>query len=301
MTALSLLFISNTHADMGSAGADFLMLGSGAAPSAVGGSPAAVSYGINSLMWNPAGITKISHREFSATHSEWLEGVRYEFFGCAQKVKNTGTFALSVFYLHMSAIEKRLLNGTEDGSFSASDMSASISFGREISANLSLGTNLKLINQNIDKENAFGVALDIGGMYNIKDTSFKLGGALLNIGPSMKFIKTRYPLPLALNIGGAYSYGTYEISLNLLHRILEKESSASFGIEYKPIAYLSLRGGYLLTLAGSAITNNSIGENGISNLNAGLGFKVKDHQIDYTFTPFAQLGNTHRISLTGRF
>jgi len=34
---------------------------------------------------------------------------------------------------------------------------------------------------------------------------------------------------------------------------------------------------------------------------AGLGLKFSNYQIDYSFLPYADLGNTHRVSFTARF
>lgn len=40
---------------------------------------------------------------------------------------------------------------------------------------------------------------------------------------------------------------------------------------------------------------------GFSELGGGVGFRLHNYRLDYAFVPFANLGNTHRISFTGKF
>ena len=77
----------------------------------------------------------------------------------------------------------------------------------------------------------------------------------------------------------------------------------SIGTEYAAFSTLSLRAGYLAAMAGSAAssgaTTDRFGE--LSGVGAGLGIKMGGYKLDYSFTPFGELGNVQRISLGARF
>src|SRR5690348_6207186 len=64
-------------------GAAFLKIGVGARPIAMGSAFTAQADDVNAIGWNPAGLGRMQRSELSATHTEWLSDLRYDFLGAA--------------------------------------------------------------------------------------------------------------------------------------------------------------------------------------------------------------------------
>jgi len=67
------------------------------------------------------------------------------------------------------------------------------------------------------------------------------------------------------------------------------DGSVYMGAEFLPIPYVALRAGYAQTHTES------------SGLRAGLGLKIKDLSFDYAFSPYGDLGMTHRYEMSMKF
>ena len=84
----------------GNTTAAFLKIGVGARPIGMGNAFTAVADDINSLAWNPAGLSLLSRRELGVMHSELFADTRYDFLGYAHPMK-TGTLGLGINYLSL--------------------------------------------------------------------------------------------------------------------------------------------------------------------------------------------------------
>lgn len=295
---------------VGTTGATFLKIEAGARPVAMGGAFVAVADDANTTYWNPAGLAQIGEREITAMHNEWLEDIRYEFLGYAQPIKSEGRaqgFGVSVMCLYMSGLESRTTETIEpEGTFGAYDIAVAGAYAREVGKGVSIGANIKLIQQKIEDETAWSGAVDIGLLYTlpgprrkVSKGKFQLGFAVQNIGPGIKFIKESDPLPLNIKAGIARTLELKSIKSKLtlafdVNAPIDNVPNGHFGVEfvYQKIKDIELAGriGYK--------TNTISDLNALSGLSAGVGFLWKRLALDYVWVPYGDLGNTHRISLT---
>ncbi len=288
-------------------GAHFLKIGIGARSMGLGGAYVGLSDDITSLYWNPAGLRKLKTKEFGFMHTKWVLDTKYEFAGIGIPLNNK-TIGLGIMYLDLGEIEGRSEEGIETGSFRASDFCFTISGAKRISNRIDLGATIKFIQQKIEKEEAKGVAVDIGVKCKVKGVKGDLGLVIKNIGPEMKFIDEPYNLPLTISLGGGYNFlGNFVISLDINHEIYDDKTSISMGIEYRPVRFISLRAGYLYKLAYQLLTyQNSLfqEENKIfdfNGLSGGFGLNFSNYILDYSLIPYKDLGLTHRLSFKIKF
>jgi len=300
---LAVFFPSYVNAGVGSTGAEFLLIESGARAAAMGGAQTAFKSGLGSVPVNPASMAAMRSPGFSATHAEWLSDIRYETvgYGCPVSFLGGG-FGINAIYLHMGDIEGRSANGRKTDDFSAYDMAVNLSFGTGMGRGVSAGASVKFIRQAIEDESASGVALDLGGLYEVKNTELVLGAAVYNLGPGMKFVKETYSLPLTVSVGSAYRYGFVMFGADIKYRLKGGLSSLSLGAEYSPFGFLTIRGGYLLDIFSKLSDRKDLGSStDFTGLGAGFGIGLEGYLLDYAFSPFADLGNTRRLSISGRF
>ena len=294
--------------DAGTTGATFLKIEAGARPVAMGGAFVAVADDANATYWNPAGLVQIRQREITAMHNEWFQEIRYDFLSYAHPLRESDVLGGSVTCLYLGNMEKRMTEEEEPSSFGAFDLAVAMVYAHNFNDSFSGGANLKLIHQKIEDEKAWGVALDVGGLTKIQVVGHKLwlGLAVQNIGPKIKFVREGDPLPLNIKFGIAYRSDIESRKHLVQNRIIfafdinapiDNKVNAHVGLEYVYTRWrdmeFALRMGYK--------TNNLKDLGVLSGFSAGLGFIWKGLGVDYAWVPYGDLGNTHRVSLSGRF
>ncbi|MBN2407481.1 MAG: PorV/PorQ family protein [Elusimicrobia bacterium] len=285
----------------GETGAEFLLIGPNAKPASMGGIASAVTGDIDSVLYNPAGLAGITGRQFSATYSQWIDDVRYEYAAYGQSTE-LGVFGISAMYLHMGDMEGRSITGARTGSFSAYDLCVNLSYARNIDETVAAGGSIKFISQGIEEESARGAALDAGAQYKPEGSRFVFGGSLLNIGPAMKFVKDAYSLPAVLNLGAGYRKDRLVLGMDIRYFLADAYSALSIGSEYAIREYFIMRAGYMYDPECSDPENPKTETwDALRGITAGLGFNFMNYSLDYGFVPFTNLGITHRISFKGKF
>ena len=301
-TLLSLLLLLPLKA-YASETAAFLKLGVGARAVGMAGAYTAIADDVNALAWNPAGLSALDKRELGAMHAEMTQETRYDFVGYAQPSKY-GTFAAGAVYLGHGRIDGRDTSGTPTGTYGASDQAVSLGFGSRLDTGLRLGANVKYIRSAIASASAQSFALDLGGQYALTGVGGPglplLGLAVQNLGPGLKFEDhtSQLPLTLAAGIGYRLPMGL-TMAMDFKQRPHAKESEFSAGAEYVLLTNFTLRAGYSTTQAESGSSMGDLAA--LNGFATGLGFKLHDYSLDYSFTPMGELGNVQRFSLGARW
>lgn len=273
----------------GRTGAEFLLIGVGARAQGLSGAYTAITDDVNSIYWNPGGLSKLKSTEMTFMHSSWLADTNYEFYAFAVPYK-IGTFGLSIHYLNLGEFEGRKNQISQPYKFTAYDLSLSLGYGMKLTERNSLGINLKYIEENIETINSIGYGIDFGLQHSFNN-NLNFGFTINNLGSKMKYVKEEVDLPLNITAGVAYRISTVNIGLDIKNYVYDNTTTVSFGTEFMPFNIISFRGGCLLP------ARHSIG-----NLTGGIGLKLgSNNQIDYAFTPFADLGSAHKLSLTIKF
>lgn len=275
---------------VGTTGAQFLKIGLGARPVAMGGVYAGIADDVNAIYWNPAGLAQVSGKEFTAQHIVWFQSINYEYIGYAHNLGNLGTAGVMVNYLYMDDLEGYDANENPTGNFKASDLAISLAGGRKINDKLSLGCNLKFISQTIDTEKASGFGIDLGGLYKVND-KLKLGLAVQNLGTKIKFVSEADPLPLNIKIGAGYKLNNLILGLDVNYPTDNKINFA-VGAEYA-----SKLGNISLPLRVGYNTKVTSDLGSLAGLGAGLGIGVNKFAFDFAWVPYGDLGQTYRLAL----
>lgn len=275
----------------------FLQLGVGARPAALGEVFAGVADDINTIYWNPAGLAGVKRGELSMTHALWFEDITYSNFVYGRPALG-GSIGAGFNILDTGTIQKAdYLGNRLAENYSAADMMGLVSYARPWGS-LALGANLKYITSRIDSQSAHSFAADLGALYSgFRPWGRKLsvGLAAQNIGTKAKYAAEEYPLPLTVRAGGSLAlFRNLLLASDLTYT--EEDINLHAGAEYARAFgafILAVRGGY---------KGDTVKELGVlSGLTAGLGAAWNDYQLDYAWNSFTDLGITHRISLGIKF
>jgi len=297
----------------GTTSATFLKIGIGARPTALAGTYCGIADDVLSLYWNPAGLTNIKKKEVFAQHIVWLADIGYEYLAYAHPIEKIGTFGIGVGYLSTGSIEKRkrspdygvtgqgpgtyVTEGEKVGSYKGSDMAINIAYARQLREDISLGLNLKYVQETIDGTSANTASADIGAKYilKLKGRDINLGLAVQNIFGSMKFVNESFSLPLNIKLGAGYKLLDDKLTVGLdLNVPKDDVFHISAGGEYK----VSFKD-FIFPLRLGYNTNADLGF--ISGLSTGFGVNWKTFSLDFAFSPYGDLGNIYRISFGAKF
>ena len=288
--------VADMHEKAGTTGASFLKIGVGARPTGMAGAYTGIADDLNSIYWNPAGLSNITTHEITAMHNVWLEGVSYEFLAYKYPWRGWGNIGVAIYLLNSGKIKETKEDdsgnyGGEGDKFSVSDWAFNLSYAREIVKAFSMGMNIKLIQQINDDVEGKTVCFDIGGLYRNPGGRLSLGLSLRNMGPDIKMGDEKFRLPFIITGGIGYRpIEVLKVGLDV-DKPIDNYLSVAVGGEFTMKDIFSIRTGYKYRY--------EIEELGAeTGIHAGCGFKLKNLGIDYAFVPYGDLGSTHRISLS---
>lgn len=317
-----MVFIGQILAGTGTSGAQFLELSAGGRPSALGGAYTAFAQGIEGIYINPAGMTSLQFREAAFTHYELYADMTYENIALGIPLGNQA-IGISVQGFLSGDIQETTIDRPQgtDRTFSANDFAFNVSYARVMTDKFSAGATFKLLVMNLADVRATGVAFDVGAIYNVGVRNIRIGFAINNFGPDLRYqgepleFETRksenpdqstdvnanyvsefFQLPLTFRVGLAYDpVNTEQHRVTVLADGLnpnDQDENLVFGIEYGYKNAFFLRGGY------AGLLNNGFEDGGINqrmySFGAGAIIGVSGStnlKFDYSFEAHKYLNN----------
>jgi hypothetical protein len=311
---------------------EFLNIGVGAKALGMGNAQVAVVNDATSGYWNPAGLLDIANKyEGTLMHAEYLGGnAQYDYIGFATPIDSVSHLGITAIRLGSDNIPDTRFLYDASGNlnydnirfFNVADYAVLFSYARKI-RKLKLGANFKVIYRNAGNfANAWGFGLDVGAKYSLKNWHFGLmardvtgtfnawshNTALVYdifvlTGNEIPQNSIEITLP-KLILGVAKSFKikekigilptldlvtTFDGQRNVLYKSELISIDPSFGIELDYQKTVFLRGGInnfqqIKNFDGSTYTQ--------SQLNFGIGLRIKKVTIDYALTK----NNTDRLA-----
>ncbi len=328
---LIFLVISIGHAQfdtdvskVGITAAPFLEIGVGAKAMGMGGAYVAVSNEVSALYWNASGIARMQNPEGIFVHIDWLADINFDFIGFVMPTGKYGTIGVSITSMSMDDMLVR----TEDRPhgtgeyFKAGNLALGLSYAVNLTDRFSIGFTGKYVREQIWKESASGMAVDVGTLFTTGFYGMRIGASLSNFGTNMRMsgedlivyhdidqqrlgnndeifaeLKTdSWPMPLYFQVGLAM-----ELVENDLHRLTvaldaiqpsDNTESLNIGTEYSMKEWFFLRAGY----------RNLFLRDSEEGLTVGAGFDMKSMsnipvRLDYAFAEFGRLNSIQCFSL----
>lgn len=197
LTAFTQVFAGNPERS-GQAGATQLLINSWGRSSGLNGINIGGSYGIESVINNPAGLATTRRTELVFSHTRYLVGtdININSFGISQALKSAGVIGLYVTSFDLGDF----IITTEDnpdgnlGTFSPTFMNMGLCFGKKFTDHIFVGATLKVVHESIYDVGSTGVGFDAGVQYrtsfgqdSLHKDKLKLGISLRNIGSTMRY------------------------------------------------------------------------------------------------------------------
>jgi len=181
-----IMYAENCPAQFYSYSNDFLNIGVGAKALAMGKAQSAVTNGVMSSFWNPAGLMS-DKIQIGLMHTEYFSGVaNYDYAGVALPLQSTsGTLGFSLIRFGVDNIPNTIFLIGADGSvnynnvtsFSVADYAGYITYSQKLKEGLQVGGSLKIIHRLAgDFASSWGFGLDAGIQYKKRNWLFGITG-----------------------------------------------------------------------------------------------------------------------------
>ena len=309
----------------GTTSAQFLKIGADARGASMGNAFTAMSGGISSMYWNPAGMTSIRKMEAIFLNSDWIAGIDYNYAAFGLNMGNNGIIGLSMTSLStpedvVRTVEKP--NGTGEY-FDANDLAINLSYARKLTNKFSMGGNIKYIRQNIWHANANSIAADLGALFITPFKDIRLGASLSNYGSDMQmsgrnqkfsvdpdptnegnveFVNAAYetdkfPLPLIFRVGLSgeiinSDFSRLTFAIDALHPN-DNVEWVNLGLEFASRDMFFLRGGISTLFREDTEEGLTLG----SGFNYRLPGSSTQVKLDYSYSEFGKLRDVQRLSI----
>ncbi|MCC5941398.1 MAG: type IX secretion system outer membrane channel protein PorV [Balneolaceae bacterium] len=234
---MTLISVLPMHAQVGITAVPFLQIEPDSRAGGMGNTGVAIADDASAIFWNPAGLGFQTSNQVSLTHANWLPAFNadlyYDYLSGTMYVENVGTFGGHITYLNLGEQVRMDETGLDRGRFSSFEISAGISYGKNLSDNFALGTGIRFVyssladgsvgGQDINPGSSIGV--DLGALYRTdpflvgtREATFSLGLNLANVGPRMQYTDNsqKDPLPATLRFGLAYKMDLDHRGINTL-------------------------------------------------------------------------------------
>jgi hypothetical protein len=277
----------------------FLKIDPSARSTGMGGAFVGLSNDESALYFNPAGLIQLETRCFLTTYNNYLTDIQSGFLGYVHPYSENTWLGASVCYFNYGSFTKTDRQGTDLGTFGASDFALALSVAKKINGRFNLGGTGKLIYEKIDGYSSDALALDLGFLYITKDARTHIGAVTQNIGVQLKGATQSHKDPLPASIKLGLSHQVRELPLIVVAdaaKPFDNDVFFNLGGEFTALKPLYLRVGW--SSFGKNFKTNSDKDN-LAGFTAGFGVTLKVYRFDYSYSSYADLGGVHKISISG--
>lgn len=293
----------------------FLKIGNGSRQVAMGEASIAGVQDINAIFWNPAAITGIDGAQASFNYNKWIADLNVLSGAVGYNIKGVAVFALNYVSLDYGDIPEALVTSTSGGIdtrtgsfFTGSDVMLGLGIARQFTDKLSIGINVKFIEEKLHVYASSLWGFDVGSYYDTGWRGVKVAMSAQNFSTQVRFLHTKeeeqqtYEIPLVYRIGVSMDLlggkdlflggdpDQHKVTFNIdaVHSNDYKER-LHVGLEYKILGIFSLRGGYKINY-----------DEGNLSFGAGVDYAIDGFRFnfDYAYVNYDFLQSPHRFTVS---
>lgn len=289
----------NINSSAGTSAFSFLKINVGGRAVAMGGAFTGLADDEAALYYNPAGLASLEQTRFIAEYNNYFTDLQSGFAGYIHPISDGKVFGVQISYLNYGEFTQTDRAGNIEGTFGGGDLMVATSFAIRRGYGISAGATAKFIYEKIQEFSATGFAVDLG-LHYASDRGRYTGGLMLqNLGTQLSSLGAgeKDGLPTLVRIGGsARPRGLNTVITTDLIMPFDNNAEIAVGAEYLELHPLFLRMGW--NSFGSNFRTQYSG-NGLAGLSFGIGVNYRSMQFSYAFSPAGDLGDAHRVTLTG--
>ncbi|HPG29338.1 MAG TPA: PorV/PorQ family protein [bacterium] len=273
---------------------------------ALGSANSAFVNDINSFNSNPAGFASLKYKSIIFSHFSHFQDINIEYAGIVVPISKTNAnIGLDFTFFNSGSIERNMIdangNPVNKGTYKNYDKILGLYYAMDLPEEFNAGIGIKFLESKLERVSAqtFRGSIGIQKFFQTSENAkVSLAADIRNFGGELKFDseKNKPKEIYRIGTGFIFDFGSNKIKTGFdLEYAARKDLNYFAGIDVLFAKILSLRGGY---------DSRNDADNKIS---LGLGLNINSNSIekglklDYSYTPYGDLGNSHRFSLSFEF
>jgi hypothetical protein len=236
-------------------------------------------------LWNPAGLSLMYQDQLSFENARLFEETSINALSFAVPGSFLPSFGVSMVSLNSGEFQKTNELNDPLGTFREGETAYLFTLAKSLSPRLSIGTNVKLVQQTVESYSGEGFGFDLGAVLSLTP-AVRVGAAVTNLGgPSVKLrdLEETYPTEARAGVTASVLGGRGLLTAQLDH-------SEAPGLRIHGGAEYWIQSGFALRLGYDD-----------AHATGGFGYRfAPQYQIDYGVTDHV-LGMVHRVGLSYRF
>ncbi len=171
---------------------------------------------INLVEQNPALLGPEFDHQVGLNYMRYIGDTNFAGLRYGQGVSEHGAFAVGIQYFGYGNLQGAAIDGTQTGTFSASDIAFNVTYSHDISERLRGGITLKYLYSKYEEYTAGAVAVDLGINYYNPDNELSVSLVGKNLGGQVKkFNEFKDNVPWDVQLGVSKMLGMAPIRLHL--------------------------------------------------------------------------------------
>ncbi|UCD63215.1 MAG: PorV/PorQ family protein [Candidatus Zixiibacteriota bacterium] len=288
------------NSNAGTSAFSFLKINVGARAVALGGAFTGLADDESALYYNPAGIASIDEKRFILGYHNYFVDMQSGFAGYIHALGSGRALGFYASYLNYGEFIETDEFGNATGEFSGGDFLLAVSGAMKKGYYLNFGVTAKFIYEKIQDFSATGIAVDLAAKYTSNRQRYSGGLMIQNLGFQLSSLgEEKDKLPLTFRGGFASNPRglPFRLSADIILPV-DNDPIIALGSEYFALKPLHVRLGWNTFGSNFRAAESDDDWAGFS---VGIGIDVRKLQLSYAFSPSADLGESHRITLTGGF
>jgi hypothetical protein len=276
---------------------------------AMGDALSGLSWGVNSVFTNPAGVNSVKNWDIAFNQINMPADIQFNSASVVRNLEGMGFWGLHVINLYTDDMKERTVVHPEGTGryFNAYEYAVGVTFGYRLTDHFVFGSNVRVFGSNLssglEDDSYTGLSFDLGTHYQTNFRSLGLGIVIQNWGPDIKYSGNymdyrnfgsreddaltekgfeQYPLPSLMKVGIGFDVFTMvnkkidgqilNCGIEMIHPNDNREG-VNAGLEWGYHDMFFMRGGYKF-------------ESDVQTWTAGLGIKYPLDLISNSFVKF---------------
>lgn len=189
---VSTITIAGGRGKAGTCSGAQLLIPVGARDLSLGGATVAVTEGVESIYWNPAGLARLEKSGCAMfSYMPYIADIGVSYGGIGVNMGGFGMLGFSIKALNIGQIEittADIPDGTGE-TFAPTFFTLGMTYARNLTDRVRIGANIKVISERIPRASATGFAVDVGMQYRGVGgiRNLFLGVVVKNFGPALRY------------------------------------------------------------------------------------------------------------------
>lgn len=163
----------------------------------------AVSNGMDGIVWNPAGLTKVDRFGYSFGYTQWLVDSRFVTGSMAYNTKRWGVIGVSFVNFSLpDMIETTTQQPDGTGNMvNSGDLVVGVVYAYQLTDKLSAAASLRFVQSALGPETLSAISVNVSSLMYTGFRSLRIGMNMKNLGGEQEIVSEKSEMPLVFHTG----------------------------------------------------------------------------------------------------